>query len=434
MAGEWRETTLDQLGRIVTGKTPLSSREDCFGGDIPFVTPTDFDSRRTIDSTDRRLTENGAGSVGGSRIPGRAVMVSCIGSDMGKAAIAGRDCVTNQQINSIIVTTDDDALFVYYNLSNRKTEIRTAAGGSAQPILNKSAFGQLDILLPPPIEQRAIAHILGTLDDKIELNRRMNETLEAMARALFKSWFVDFDPVRAKSEGRDPGLPKPLADLFPDSFEDSEMGEIPKGWKVGSVESLCDSITSGGTPARMNPLFWEGGSIPWFKTGELVDGPLIESEEHITQAALDGSSCKLWPAGTILFALYASPTVGRLGVLTRPGTSNQAAAGLIAKSTIGVPFLRRLLLDARLKLQAIAVGAAQQNINQAVLKAHRAVVPTEKVASEYSRLVSAADERQVALSKEAKALAALRDTLLPKLISGELRVSSCAHWQGVANS
>jgi type I restriction enzyme S subunit len=292
--------------------------------------------------------------------------------------------------------------------------------------VTKRDLENIEAAFPGLPEQRAIAHILGTLDDKIELDRRMNETLEAMARALFKSWFVDFDPARAKSEGRDPGLPQPLADLFPDSFEDSELGEIPKGWGVRSVESLCESITSGGTPARMNPLFWDGGRIPWFKTGELLDGPLIESEEHITQAALDGSSCKLWPAGTLLFALYASPTVGRLGVLTRPGTSNQAAAGLIAKPAIGVPFLRRLLLDARVKLQTIAVGAAQQNINQAVLKGHHAVVPTEKVASIYSRLLGDLDERQVALSKEENALAALRDALLAKLISGELRLRVAA--------
>ena len=90
----------------------------------------------------------------------------------------------------------------------------------------------------PPYEQRAIAHILGTLDDKIELNRRMNETLEAMARAIFKSWFVDFDPVRAKAEGRDPGLPKHIADLFPDRFEDSELGEIPEGWSVTNWGAL----------------------------------------------------------------------------------------------------------------------------------------------------------------------------------------------------
>jgi type I restriction enzyme S subunit len=98
------------------------------------------------------------------------------------------------------------------------------------------------ITLPPLHEQRAIAHILGTLDDKIELNRRMNETLEAMARALFKSWFVDFDPVRAKAEGRDPGLPKPLADLFPARFVDSELGEIPEGWEVKPIGDLAEVV------------------------------------------------------------------------------------------------------------------------------------------------------------------------------------------------
>ena len=108
------------------------------------------------------------------------------------------------------------------------------AGGSRRAI-TKGHIESFRLALPPLREQRAIAHILGTLDDNIELKRRMNETLEAMARALFKSWFVDFDPVRAKAEGRDPGLPKHLADLFPDSFEDSELGEIPKGWRVRTL-------------------------------------------------------------------------------------------------------------------------------------------------------------------------------------------------------
>jgi len=172
----------------------------------------------------------------------------------------------------------------------------------------------------------------------------------------------------------------------------------------------------------MNPVFWNGGTIPWFKTGELLDGPLLDSEEHITQEALNNSSCTLWPVGTILFALYASPTVGRLGVLTRPGTSNQAAAGLIAKPAYGVPFLRRLLLEARSKLQTIAVGAAQQNINQAVLKSHRVVAPTAEVARVFSGLVAPLDRQQVAVAEQCRTLAALRDTLLPKLLSGDVRV------------
>jgi type I restriction enzyme, S subunit len=152
MAGEWRETTLDQLGRIITGKTPPSTRPEYFGGDIPFVTPTDIDGRRLLDSTERYLTEEGAESLNSSRIPAGAVMVSCIGSDIGKAAMAGRTSITNQQINSIVVDSGDDPLFVYYSLSVRKAEIRSTASGSAQPILNRTAFGRLDILLPPQDE------------------------------------------------------------------------------------------------------------------------------------------------------------------------------------------------------------------------------------------------------------------------------------------
>ena len=183
---DWRQTTLDKLGRIVTGKTPSSRNPEYFGGGTQFVTPRDFNGRRRIESTERYLTTSGENAVKSARIPSGAVMVSCIGSDMGKSAITVEPCVTNQQINSIIVDSDFDPLFVYYDLSSRKDEIRASAGGSAQPILNKSAFGQLPITIPPLAEQQAISHVLGGLDDKIELNRRMNETLEEMARAFFK--------------------------------------------------------------------------------------------------------------------------------------------------------------------------------------------------------------------------------------------------------
>jgi type I restriction enzyme S subunit len=296
--------------------------------------------------------------------------------------------------------------------------------------------------------------VLGALDDKIEVNRTTARVLEGIARAVFTSWFVDFDPVRSNirrrehavlgragrfiSTGdditiRDPGgkvihragdaVYGPIAHLFPDRLVDSAIGEVPEGWRVGTIDSLCDSISSGGTPARMNKEYWEGGTIPWFKTGELFDAPLFDSEEHITEAALANSSCKLWPARTVLFALYASPTVGRMGVLTRPGTSNQAAAGLIVKPEYGVPFLLNALFFARAKLQQIAVGAAQQNINQGVLKAHQIVVPSAGLALKFSQMMTPALEKQAQLSSQSATLAALRDALLPKLISGELRIA-----------
>jgi len=131
--------------------------------------------------------------------------------------------------------------------------------GAVQPNINAKVLGQFSFTLPPLVEQRAIAHILGTLDDKIELNRRMSETLEAMARALFKSWFVDFDPVRAKAEGRDLGLPKHIADLFPDSFVHSELGAIPKGWTVTTLSNICEKpqygYTASASSERIGPNF-----------------------------------------------------------------------------------------------------------------------------------------------------------------------------------
>jgi type I restriction enzyme S subunit len=309
-----------------------------------------------------------------------------------------------------------DSRFLAYYLKSEPFQqfIRGVIGDkSAQPNASASTMTKAPLRAPRDLpEQRRIAHILGTLDDKIELNRRMNETLEAMARALFKSWFVDFDPVRAKAEGRDPGLPPHLADLFPSRLVDSEFGEIPEGWGIGPIEAICESITSGGTPSRREPAFWEGGTIPWFKTGELHDGPLLKSAEQINEIALAASSCKLWPAGTILFALYASPTVGRIGVLTTPGTSNQAAAGLVAEPAFGTPWLRRLLVEARARLQTIAVGAAQQNINLLVLKTHRTVVPNVPVAAAFSRLVGPMDQVQVVLAEGQQVLADARDTLL----------------------
>jgi type I restriction enzyme S subunit len=242
MLADWQELTLGNLGRIVTGKTPPGSIPGAFGGDIPFVTPSDMDGRKIITTTDRYLTDTGGETIRGSRLPAGAVMISCIGSDMGKAAVAGRDCVTNQQINSIIVDDSFSGEFVYYNLSNRRHELRhQAAAGSAQPILNKGDFSRLEIKVPPLPEQKAIAAVLGALDDKIELNRRMNATLEALARTLFQSWFVDFDPVRAKLDGRQPtGLDHTTAALFPNEFEDSELGSIPKGWNLVSLPEAID--------------------------------------------------------------------------------------------------------------------------------------------------------------------------------------------------
>jgi len=153
-----------------------------------------------------------------------------------------RYIISNKQLRARVDKGKVEPLFAFYWFSSKEMVeyIQQRNTGSSVPLINLSVLRSLPIPIPPLQEQRAIAQVLGALDDKIELNRRMNETLESMAQAVFKSWFGDFDPVRAKAEGRDTGLPKPLADLFPDSFQGSELGEIPKGWSIGPVYQAAE--------------------------------------------------------------------------------------------------------------------------------------------------------------------------------------------------
>lgn len=414
IAGEWREVALGKLFKVKHG---FAFKGEYFTDEpqkTVLVTPGNFAIGGGFQD-DKRKYYRGPIPQDYVLKPGQVVVtmtdLSKESDTLGYAATVPCDDTVwlhNQRVGLLEFNPDvpTSPRFIQYLL--RTHEYRSWIVGSATGTTVKhTSPGRVESFathVPPLEEQRAIAHILGTLDDRIELNRRMNQTLEVMARTLFKSWFVDFD-----------GVP-------PEDMQESELGLIPKGWRVGTIEDLCKSIASGGTPARNNQNYWNDGTIPWFKTGELLDGPLLNSEERITEAALQNSSCKLWPRGTILFALYASPTVGRLGILAKPSTSNQAAAGLIAKDSIGLPFLQRTLIQAREKLQNIAVGAAQQNINLGILKAHRVILPPEGVADRYSKLIESSDEKQAELIKQSHTLAQLRDTLLPKLISGELRV------------
>ena len=356
-----------------------------------------------------------------------AVVLSAIGADCGKTWLAqGRwSCIKNT-IRFWSTDLGVDTEYLYWITQDSRIWPKR---GSAQPFIAQTDARNLEIDVPPLPEQRRIAHILGTLDDKIELNRRVNETLEEMARAIFKDWFVDFGPVRAKTEGREAYLPEEIWRLFPDRLVESELGEVPEGWGVSTIDDLCVSVTSGGTPARKNSGFWDNGVIPWFKTGELLDSILQDSEEHITPLGLEKSSAKMWPVGTVLFALYASPTVGRLGVLSDPGTANQATAGLIPEPQVGTSFLKHTLIEARQPLQNIAVGAAQQNINQRVLKDHEVILPRNDCVRMFNLIIDQIHRKQLSNIKESEALTQQRDVLLPRLVSGEVTVgdSSCLH-------
>lgn len=296
---------------------------------------------------------------------------------------------------------------------------------SAYPSIRPHDLEQLEIQLPSLPKQRDIARILNTLDEKIELNRRTNETLEAMTQTLFKSWFLDFAPVRAKMEGRwqpgesFPGFPAHLYDLFPDRLIPSELGEIPEGWLISCVTDLCNKIENGGTPTRSQLHYW-GGPIPWYTTSELTDGPLLHSKESITREGLAKSTCKLWQSGTILIALYASPTVGRLGILETQATANQACSALVPNYSYFRYYLFYSLFFSRTQLQRIAVGAAQQNISQNIVRSLKIIVPPIEIVTIFNRIIKDLWKKRMESLNELYCMVALRDLMLPQLISGNL--------------
>jgi type I restriction enzyme S subunit len=254
--------------------------------------------------------------------------------------------------------------FKYYLLKSLGLDRMNA--DSAVPGLNREAAHGRKVRIPPLPEQRAIAHILGTLDDKIELNRRMSETLEALARALFKSWFVDFDPVRAKMEGRWQrgeslaGLPAHLYALFPHRLVDSELGEIPEGWEVKPVGDLAE-VVGGSTPKTERTEYWEGGTHHWVTPKDLsgLSMPvLLDTERKVTDAGLAQISSGLLPKGTVLLSSRApigylaiaevpvAVNQGFIAMKPRPGTSNlfllrwaNAAHGEIVSHANGSTFL-----------------------------------------------------------------------------------------------
>ena len=311
----------------------------------------------------------------------------------------------------------------YLRLSETKEWLVRHAVGATMPNLNTGILSAVPITLPPLKTQLEIAAILGALDDRITLLRETNATLEAIAQALFKSWFVDFDPVRAKQEGRAPeGMDEATAALFPDALEETELGPMPRGWRVGCVDDLCSVITNGGTPSRSKAQFWTGGTIPWFKTGEFSDGFLLQPNEFITKEALEGSSVKVLPKDAVLMAIYAAPTVGRLGVLTEPATFNQACTGMVAKVDVGPWFLYWTLFFGREWFNSRANGAAQQNISKAIVSAYRVVIPHDVILLAFNDVASSIHNRVRENAEQAQTLATLRDTLLPRLISGQLRV------------
>ncbi len=435
MGGEWVEMPLWEIAYYINGRTTKPS-ELCQVG-VPVI---------KIAELNRGITDKTA------RIPANLVddrhwvnegdLLFAWSGSVGVYRYKGPRAALNQHIFRVTAKPIADQLFFYYLLLScipifnlRVQDKRTTMGH-----ITKKDLQNIKVLLPPLPEQRAIAHILGTLDDKIELNRRMNETLEAMAQALFKSWFVDFDPVvvnalkagnpipdkfaeRAAHYRDNPdvlGLPEHILRLFPDRFQDSELGPIPEGWEIGPLSTIANLRTETIVPRREPEAVWEHYSIPAFDEGRM---PKLER-------GIDIKSGKYKVPPTAVLASKLNPQFPRVWL---PDVVNEARA---ICSTEFMPFVPikaewRSLLYELLKsdlvqegIRSAATGStgSRQRVKPKTVASMPMIVAPAEILDAFCDRITSAHNLVLSNERESRTLAALRDTLLPKLISGELRV------------
>ena len=289
------------------------------------------------------------------------------------------------------------------------------------PSLNQSILGLVPLPIPPLSVQREIASVLGSFDDKIELNRQMNETLEAMARALFKSWFVDFDPVRAKAGGRQPwGMDAETVALFPSEFEESELGEIPKGWRVGRLSDIATAQRAALNPMEFPDEEFDHFSLPAFDDGRTPSreyGKAIKSNKLVV------------PSGSVLFSKL-NPHIPRVWLTdTQRGHRSVASTEFVVlqcKSPFDRSYVYSLLAAPAFLAEAgsLVTGTtgSHQRIPPDSLLSLAVVLPDAGVSGRFGALAGPLLKCTVYNLRQSGTLAELRDTLLPKLLSGEVRV------------
>lgn len=341
------------------------------------------------------------------------------------------------------VTDNNYAYYLTKWQEFRQFAISQMTGSSGRQRVSVESLAGFNVPVPDIKEQRAIAHILGSLDDKIELNRRMNETLEAMAQALFKSWFIDFDPVidnaiaagkpipeelearaairESLGDARKP-LPNDISALFPDEFEfTEEMGWIPKGWEVRTLHYLVDLI-GGGTPKTSVDAYWNG-SIPWFS---VVDAPnrsdvfVIDTEKHITQLGIDKSSTTVLPLGATIIS--ARGTVGKCALVGKPMAMNQSCYGVTGKAGISNSFVYYIVREKVADLERSSHGSVFNTITRDTFKAIWVAFGGPGLTQKFEYRIKPLLDRILANNFHSNTLSSLRDLLLPKLLSGEIRI------------
>ncbi len=420
---DWRKVAIGEIADIVGGGTPSTKKAGNFDGTIPWLTPKDLSGihDRYMARGERNLSRQGLDSSSAKLLPAGSVLLSTR-APIGYVALAKNPVSTNQGFRNLVVRDGVFPEYLYYWLRLNTEELERYASGSTFRELSSSSLKKIQLFLPPLPEQRAIAHILGTLDDKIELNRRMNETLEAMARAIFQDWFVDFGPVKAKMEGRDPYLPPELWGLFPDRLSFTEIGEIPERWEVGHVEDGFDIIMGQSPPGHTYNETGDG--LPFFqgrsdfgfrypKNRKFCTAPNRIAQPWDTIVSVRA------PVGDINMA-WEQCCIGR-GVATLRPRSGTVSYGYYAAQD-----LQKYMREYE------NTGTVFGAINRKQLEWLPLLQPTPSIICGFEKFVHPKDQMIRLRTADIATLIALRDSLLSKLISGRIRLRDAERLVGDA--
>lgn len=426
---EWKQVSLHEVCQKVTSGGTPSRRNPAYyeAGVWPWVKTQELKDG-WIDDTEEHITDAAIAESSAKVLPANTVLLAMYGATVGKLGILRRPMACNQACCAIISDEKkSDFRFLYYYLLNIRSELINLATGAAQQKLSGALIKSLKLTLPDLSEQRSIARILGALDDKIELNRKQNETLEAMARAMFKAWFVDFEPVRAKMEGRWkrgqslPGMPANLYDLFPDRMVESELGEIPEGWGVSALRDVCSYISRG-----ISPKYIDFGGVAVVNQKCIRDFSIDFSKTRRHDASkrkIDDRLLKLWDV------LVNSTGVGTLGRVAQVRRLPEAVivdshvTVLRAGVEINPLYLGLVVGGMQQEIEALAEGSTgQTELSRAKLGELKILLPNNEVLDGFHDFMKSIFDGASSNQIDSDVLARIRDTLLSELVSGRLRV------------
>lgn len=422
MEFKWEDKKLSEIGYIVTGKTPSTKIEKNFGDRVPFLTPSDDMDARYVYETKRYLSDEGVNEVRKKLIPKNSICISCIGSQLGKVTITTEETVTNQQINSIVINDEYNIHFIYYLLLILGQKLNFLSKSStAVPIINKKFFSEISVKVPQRQLQDKIAILLDSLDSKIEINNKIISNLESQAQAIFKSWFVDFEPFQ------DGG------------FVESELGMIPEGWEVKELGEVADF--SNGYSFKSKDLLEEKKSkndYKVFKQADIKVGGGINPNN--TKSWIDSEFIRknklsrfIIQSGDLMMCMTDMKNnvrlLGNTALVYQPDEYilNQRVGRLRSKQKEIKPSFLYYLTNNSVFLNDLrgrANTGVQVNLSTSEIKRSKVVLPTCDIIKRFCDYSESITKSINSLNNQNTKLAELRDALLPKLMAGEIDVSN----------